>query len=140
MVKTTLQPLLILSIAESRLTGYVMNVPKRIKKKIENALIVGAISTGFLAVLLAFYGLYSSAVNEYPLEKAIKNWDKLDDSQEFFRVKLIDEKTGIAFVNYKCESRKILRGIKRCDGQYYIFINLMEDKWTVNESSKKAIW
>lgn len=120
--------------------AYAMNVPKRIKKKFKNVLIVSSISIGFLAMLLALYGLLSYAINNYPLEKAIKNWDKINEDQEFLRMGLIDEKTGVAFVNYGCESKRILKGIKKCKGQYYIFLNKIEDVWVVNESSKKIIW
>lgn len=140
MVKTTLQPLLILSIAESRLRDYAMNVPKRLKKKFESILPIAGISLGLLTILLALYGLFLSVTNEYPLEKAIKNWDKINEDQEFFRVKLIDEKTGVAFVNYGCESKRVLKGIKKCKGQYYIFLNRIDDVWVVNESSKRIIW
>ncbi len=140
MVKTTLQPLLILSIAESRLTGYAMNVPKRIKKKFESILPIAGFSLGLLTILLALYGLFLSITNEYPLEKAIKNWDKMDDDQEFHMAKLINEKTGVAFVNYNCKSGKILKGVKKCKGQYYVFINLIKDEWIVNESSKTILW
>ena len=135
-----LQPLLVLSIAESRLTGYAMNIPKRIKKKFKNVLIVSSISLGFLAMLLALYGLLSYAINNYPLEKAIKNWDKINEDHEFLRVKLINEKTGVAFVNYDCKSKGLLKGIKKCYGQYYIFLNKIEDVWVVNGSSKRIIW
>ena len=123
MVKTTLQPLLILSIAKSRLTGYAMNIPKRLKKKFKKVLLIFPILLGFLALLLALYGLLSYIFNYYPLEKAIKNWDKIDEDQEFLRMELIDEKTGVAFVNYNCKSGKILKGVKKCNGEYYIFIN-----------------
>lgn len=120
--------------------GYAVNVQKRLKKNFKSILTIAAMSVGFLTLLLAFYGLFSYTTNNYLLEKAIKNWDKLDDSQEFFRVNLIDEKTGVAFVNYECKSKRILKGIKKCKRQYYVFINLVKDEWVVNESSKKIIW
>ena len=117
-----------------------MNVPKRLKKKFMSILPITSILLGFLTLLLALYGLSSHLINEYPLEKAIKNWDKVNEDQEFLRVELIDEKTGVAFVNHGCESKRILKGIKKCKGQYYIFLNRIEDVWVVNESSKKIIW
>ena len=125
------------------LMGYAINVQKMIKKKnkkLEKIGIIILFSMGFLTLLLAFYGLFSYAIKNYPLERAIKHWDKINDSQEFLMVNLIDENRGIAFVNYNCKSGKILKGVKKCKGEYYIFINKINDEWIVNESSKTIIW
>lgn len=117
-----------------------IKVPKRIKKKFENILLISSILMGFLALMLAFYGLVSYGIKNYPLERAIKNWDKMNEDQEFLKVKLIDEKTGVAFIEYNCVSKNIFRGIKKCNGEYYIFINQINGEWIVNESSKTIIW
>ena len=92
-----------------------------------------------LALLLVLCCALPQVIEKYPLEKAAKKLE-LKEDEDFCRVELINNKTAIAFFKYDCKSMRVLKGIKKCKGEYYIFINKIIDKWIVNESSKKIMW
>ena len=82
-----------------------------------------------LTVLLAFYGLVSYSIKYYPLERAIKGY--ISENEEYCGIDLINKDKGIGFICYNCS---------KCKGEYYIFINKINGKWIINESSKTIIW
>ena len=110
-----------------------------VKTKIEGRLGTIAFVIGLLVLLFLFYTLTNHLIKNYPMERAIERW--ISNDHKFYSVKLIKEKKAVSFVGYDCKSiNRITRGITRCSGEYYIFIDKINDKWVVNESSKVIIW
>lgn len=110
------------------------------KKKLEKVFWVLGITIFvilFISIIFKF-GFY--LVNDYPAERAATKWAKTDETQEFCMSMMIDENKSVAYFHYNCKSWKVLRGIKDCNGQYYVFLNKLNNKWVVNESSKAVIW
>ena len=107
-------------------------------KKFEKVGLKISLVLGVLTLLIVLYALVYDLEHKFPIERAVKKW--MPEGQELSRAKWVNEKIGVAFINYDCKSMKVLEGIKRCNGQYYVFVDKVGDAWVVNELSKAIIW
>ena len=110
------------------------------EKKIERTMkIVGlcVMSVVLLVLVYKIYGIVSSG--GFSLESTLKK--AAGNGEQYCRSNIINETTGIGFINYDCKPiNRITKGIQRCKGQYYVFVHRLNGIWVVNESSKTLIW
>lgn len=78
-----------------------------------------------ICFILALYLL----VEEYPIKQAVK---PIISDDEFCSYHIINDSSDVVFIN-TMENKKFI-------GKYYMFLNKVDNKWVVNESSKTVIW
>ena len=93
------------------------------------------------AVIYGFYTAGHQVYRTWSLEHAAQDYVGSDETLQFMNVERINDYVGIAFIRYNCVSNhKILRGLKDCNGQFYIYLNRIDGEWRINEASKHAVW
>jgi len=92
----------------------------------------GMILTALTLILVICATIHFYLNGTFSIEDVVKEWIK--SPERFFRSQIISENRGVAFIEYDCVTKR------DCRGQYLLFIDKIEDKWIVNESSKKVLW
>jgi len=110
------------------------------EKKIERTLkIVGLCVSCFALLTLIYWSYHLFSTGAFSLEFAMKKVVK--DGEEYCTSKIINETTGVGFINYDCKPiNQITKGIQRCKGQYYVFATRVNGAWIVNNYTKSIIW
>ena len=100
------------------------------------------ICVSVFTIFMMIYVLFNHILDgSLAVEHKAKKWIGKSDSQEYCSSQIIEENKAIAFINYDCTPiNKITKGIKNCNGKYYIFINKIDNKWIIDETSKTIIW
>ena len=115
---------------------------KQPKTRFEKILPFAAGCLVFFTFAFLFYSIYSYiADGSFAIERESERWAKKLGNQYYLFSSPIDEYKGVASIGYDCKPiNKVTKGIQRCKGRYYIFLNKINNKWVVNESSKTIIW
>ena len=100
------------------------------------------IGLGILIITLVILTLFTySSINDGSLSLETAAKDIVGQNEEVFSSKVIGQDHGVAFIDYNCRrTDTFIKGFKECAGRYYVFLNRVNNKWVVNESSKTIIW
>ena len=112
------------------------------ERRFKKIMIIVAFSLSICTFLLVSYALFSNIKDgSFAVERAADRWADSQGQEEYCRSTVIDENTAVAFINYDCRPiNRITKGIKDCKGQYYIFLDKIDGRWTIDESSRQVIW
>jgi hypothetical protein len=89
---------------------------------------------GISVFLLLFYSIYLDIKDgSFVVESAAKKYAKSNEQENYCCSNVINQEKAVAFIGYDCARIK-------CNGRYYVFLNKINGKWAVDESTKKIIW
>ena len=110
-------------------------------RKMRKIMFMTCMVVGFLTILLALYGLYNEIASGRAGVQSFAE-KSLPKGDNYRLVDMIDKNRAVIYAGYNCTHvfRITLQGMKKCEGQYYVFAYREDGKWKVNESSKKIIW
>lgn len=135
---------------KKKLTSYdqgQLDLIKKLRKKpkegrFERVMPAIAICLGIVCIFALSYAIYSSIKDgTFAAQFAAERWVRGHEDEMFCSSMNVDNDTFAAFIKYDCMPiNRITRGIKNCNGEYYVFLDKINGKWVVNEQSKTILW
>ena len=100
------------------------------------------IGIGIFSIFALSYFIYLNIKDgSFAAQFASERWAKSQENEQSCCSRMMDNDTFVAFIKYDCTPiNKITKGIQNCKGEYYVFLNKINGKWVVNESTKSVIW